>query len=214
MIRFRCTQCQKILKAPPDRVGAKATCPDCGTHTRVPASSNAPSKHVDKENRLSEKVQESLHEVLPPMGPRVKNLFIALAGLLLLSLIALLAVGGTLSGVLFMGSLIALLTSLHGHGTSCPSCHQWWAKAETNKELFDRIIFYKDAAGKVVGSEHATDEPLTGEGTPFVRSTYKTHFQCSHCRHRWYRTFAMVYKHVEPKPGRTHAPERERIEND
>lgn len=211
MIRFPCASCHKTLKAPPDRIGAKAKCPDCGHHTRVPATSTASSKHADKESRLTEKVQESILEVLPPMGPRVKATFIALSVLLVLSLIGSFVFHGqgmgTLSNVTFVLALLGLLTSLYGQGTSCPSCRMWWGKEEMNKDLFKRVIFYKDASGKVTGVEHADDQPMTGEGTPFVRSTYKVNFQCKHCNHRWYRTFVETYKHIEPKAGRAAKPQ-------
>lgn len=208
MIRFPCAHCQKTLKAPPDRIGAKATCPKCGKRTRVPASSTVHG-HEDKESRLSEKVQESIVSTIPPMGPRVKAAFAGLGLLALLSLGGLLAGLGAIAGIVLGLTVIGLLVSVIGHATSCPACRLWWAKEQTKTDLFDRVIFYKNDKGEVVGSEHAEDQPLTGEGAPWVRSTYKTTFQCKHCNHHWHRTYSDTYKHIESKPRKPANPREE-----
>src|SRR5262245_60729369 len=37
MIRFACPGCNKVLKAPENKVGAKSSCPYCGQRVQVPA---------------------------------------------------------------------------------------------------------------------------------------------------------------------------------
>lgn len=37
MIRFNCPNCQKVLKAPPEKAGAKSACPNCRRAVVVPA---------------------------------------------------------------------------------------------------------------------------------------------------------------------------------
>jgi hypothetical protein len=63
-------------------------------------------------------------------------------------------------------SIIILLVMLYGHGTGCPACGRWWARRRVDTEFVDREVFDKG-------------------GVPFVRSTYRTIYQCNSCRHRW-----------------------------
>ena len=79
--------------------------------------------------------------------------------------------------LLVPASALVLLVVLYGHGTSCPSCGQWWARRVAETEFVDRQLFDKG-------------------GVPFARSTYRTTYECTSCRHRWSAASTDEYKEM------------------
>jgi hypothetical protein len=77
--------------------------------------------------------------------------------------------------ILVPSSAIVLLAVLYGHGTGCPSCGQWWVRREVEREFVAREVYDKG-------------------GVPYAKSTYRTTYECTSCRHRWSAASAEEYK--------------------
>ncbi len=195
MIRFRCPLCDKTLKAPDGKAGAAVVCPRCQERSVVPAAAAA----TDADGRSSE-TEASGRAAACRRGGEAASLFSGMrpgerwavglaAGVGVLSLllaIAAPAVPALASDadmaklgamILVPSSAIVLLSVLYGHGTGCPSCGQWWARRVVEKDFVDRELFEK-------------------EGVPFARSTYRTNYECTSCRHRWSATSTDEYKEM------------------
>jgi uncharacterized Zn finger protein (UPF0148 family) len=57
MIRFTCAKCGKPLKAPPDKSGALARCPGCGSKTPIPPSDAGPARTPPAEEAADPNVE-------------------------------------------------------------------------------------------------------------------------------------------------------------
>jgi hypothetical protein len=130
------------------------------------------------------------------MSPRLRAVVALVAGAGVLSLVlavvaplspslAHLAESATSAAMLLVPtSAIVGLVLLHAHGTSCPACGRWWARAKVETEFVDREVIDKD-------------------GVPFARSTYRTIYECPRCRHRWSAAFTDEYKEfIRRRPSR------------
>lgn len=72
MIRFVCPHCRKKLKAPPDKGGARTTCPDCKQVVRVPHASPTIPFKCALCGAVLERPEETTGEIMP--CPTCKNL--------------------------------------------------------------------------------------------------------------------------------------------
>ena len=193
MIRFHCPLCDKTLKAPDEKAGAAVVCPRCNERSVIPAESSATGPAGrPPEPEASGRVAAHRHGDQAPslfsgMRPGERWAVGLAAGVGVLSLLLAIMVpsvsalaAGTdaakLGAMLLVpSSAVVLLAVLYGHGTGCPSCGQWWARRVVEKEFVDREVFDK-------------------EGVPFARSTYRTTYECTSCRHRWSAASTDEYK--------------------
>lgn len=184
MICFRCPRCEKTLKVPDKKAGKALVCPRCEESIVVPAESlgtGTERRHSgpEEEGRAGAlgHADEAL-SLLATMSPRLRWIAGLVLGVGLLSLVlpVLTSLVPGLAGagdaarsgamLLVPASLAALLAILHGHGTSCPACARWWARRKGETEFVDKEVFEKD-------------------GTPFGRTTLRTHYACESCGHHW-----------------------------
>ncbi|MFO0843588.1 MAG: hypothetical protein U0797_14500 [Gemmataceae bacterium] len=69
-------------------------------------------------------------------------------------------------GWLSASCFLLLGVIFYGQATGCPSCGKWWSRERAGKEFLGREVFDKG-------------------GVPYGKSTYRTTYLCSSCRHRW-----------------------------
>lgn len=94
--------------------------------------------------------------------------------------------------VLIVIGLIALfaiiLYAVAYSKSKCPACGRAWAKNLLRKEELDkeRILrqekrqdIIRDASGKQTGSIDRV------EIVPYIRTRYRSFFECKHCNHKW-----------------------------
>ena len=193
MIRFHCPLCDKTLKAPDEKAGATVVCPRCNERSVVLAefSATGPAGRPP-ETEASGRAGTRRHgdqalSLFSGMGPGARwavGLAACVGVLSLLLAIVVPCVPALAEGtdaaklgamILVPSSAVVLLAVLYGHGTSCPSCGQWWARRVVEKEFVDREVFDKG-------------------GVPFARSTYRTTYECTSCRHRWSAASTDEYK--------------------
>jgi DNA-directed RNA polymerase subunit RPC12/RpoP len=193
MIPFRCPLCDKTLKAPDEKAGAAVVCPRCNERSVVPAESSAtgpagrPPETEASGRAAAHRHWDQALSLFSGMGPGARWTVGLAACVGVLSLLLAIVVpsvpalaAGTDSAtlgamILVPSSAIVLFAVLYGHGTGCPSCGQWWARRVVEKEFVDREVFDK---GRV----------------PFARSTYRTTYECTSCRHRWSAASTDEYK--------------------
>ncbi len=177
MVRFSCPQCGKTFKRPGDDADTPAACPRCGG-LALPATGEA-------EGRSTPATSASAPPLAPRrFGRRGRRLVVGVA-------LVLGAVGGvyvwapdwTLPAVAC--SAVTLLAMLHGHGTGCPACGRWWARAEVEKGLVTR-------------------EDRDAQGVACETLLSQTSYRCTGCGHRWSETVA----EGTCKPGRDEAKPR------
>jgi DNA-directed RNA polymerase subunit RPC12/RpoP len=193
MIRFHCPLCDKTLKAPDERAGAAIVCPQCNERSVVPAESSAtgPAGRPPKTETLGRAAAhwhgDQALSLFSGMGPGARWAvgLAACVGLLSLLLAIMVpsvpaarpATDAAMLGAMILvpSSAIVLFAVLYGHGTGCPSCGQWWARRLVEKEFVDREVYDKG-------------------GVPFAKSTYRTTYECTSCRHRWSAASSDEYK--------------------
>lgn len=190
MFRFPCPYCGKTMKASEEQVGTVTYCGKCQEEVRVPS--------VPREKRQpagADVISEDAlgyRAVVQGMSPRVRGVLAVLAGAALVSLLAhgvslLLSDDSAVRAFLrawalpaFFLCLAAILVVLYGHGTSCPSCHRWWAKDRKDRTILDEEEFDRD-------------------GVVFKRVAYQVKYQCKSCEHCWYSSFTEEYKKPQSK---------------
>jgi phage FluMu protein Com len=183
MIRFRCPVCAKTLKIHEDLAGKRVTCPRCRELAVAPVVASEPRP-------------ESLHETpgffaAMSGGLRWTVAFVATAGGLgLLTAVLGPPLGGdtwiTHGGMaVTCGSILSLLTVLHGHATGCPCCGRWWSRTRVRSDIGEKEVFVRG-------------------GTTFGRSVTRTDFKCAGCGHTWSVTDSEEYRVPEPGPTQRH----------
>lgn len=229
MIRFPCPYCGAMLRAPDDRVGSRAKCPDCERRSFVPTPPSrdptplpaaiAPPESPPLIELPSRLWQRWLH-LLADMNPiaRLALFIIGGLGLLCFGLMPFLGWGtdnpegaGWTRHSLMLGGILSVLTCLamlHGHGTSCPQCLRWWARKDTGNELAESDSHYLDGPeGKESGLEKTREV--------FRKVTYHYKHQCRYCGHCWITTFTEAYRgtvrrrrkadfDLDPRPEKKH----------
>jgi hypothetical protein len=207
MIRFRCRHCSRTLKTAEANAGASIVCPRCKERSAVPAAAAddafEPRTDPEEASRRAEGPEWAVaphrgqaSSLLSRMSPRsrwavalvagagVLSLVLAVVAPLLPSLAHLAESATSVAMLLVPSSAILVLILLHAQGTSCPACGRWWARTKVETEFVDREVIDKD-------------------GVPFARSTYRTLFECSRCRHRWSVAFTDEYKEfIRERPNR------------
>jgi ssDNA-binding Zn-finger/Zn-ribbon topoisomerase 1 len=199
VIRFDCPQCGTTLKAPLEKAGKPMVCPRCQELCRAPGGAAWPSANKD-EGRSAPSVRSSGQAILDAeqttgllsgMNHKVRCAAAVVAGvgvvsLLLLVLPSVVAVrpdvgeaASTWAMILGPGSVVLLLVLLLGQATGCPECGKWWARTKRETEFVECDVFDR-------------------KGVPFVRSMYRTTYQCDSCRHRW----SVVSTDEDPKSVR------------
>jgi hypothetical protein len=194
MIRFPCSFCHHTLKAPDNKAGATVVCRRCQRLTVVPTSNSVPADTPSDSE--AEPAGTSRPLSATPLGragalPWGLNPWRCLVGLVagvgVLSLLLAISApalhfsepaAATARQWAMVGvpaCLVLLFVLLHGHGTICPACGRWWARAEGETESLGREGFEKD-------------------GVPWVRATRRTTYACKHCRHTWSATYTDEYK--------------------
>ena len=175
MIRFRCVQCDKSLKAAEKNAGATVICPRCQWPSVVPGGQPPLGERARTEARHD---GDQAPGLLAGMSPALRWVVAGVAGVAASSLLlafltslvpGLAGVASATSGaamILVPSSAVVLLAILYGHLTGCPSCGRWWARNHVETEFVDREVFDK-------------------EGVPFARARYRTDYRCSRCGHRW-----------------------------
>jgi phage FluMu protein Com len=193
VIRFSCPHCDKHLKASERKAGATVVCPRCERICTIPLESpeNDPGGHLCQPGGYGS-AASSLHGEEAPslfsgmslgvqgalavaVAVGVLSLLLAFVGPLVPPLASLAHSSRYGTMTLAPLSVIAVLTILYGHGTSCPLCGRWWARREARKEFVEKEEFEK-------------------EGVPFARSIYRTSYQCESCRHGWSVTSTEEFK--------------------
>lgn len=171
MVRFPCPTCGKMLRAQEEKAGRSGACPRCGEQVVTPGGS-PPEADGERPEETAEPAG-----LLASMSLRVRCAVWALAlvgvfGLLVTAVRPLLP-GEILFGAAASWALVVSLCCLtllgvvfHGHGTGCPSCGMWWTKERAGKEFLGREVFDK-------------------AGVPYGKSTYRTTYLCSSCKHTW-----------------------------
>ncbi len=193
MIRFHCPLCDKTLKAPDEKAGAAVVCPRCHERSVVPAESSVtgpagrPQGTAASGRAAARRHGDQALSLFSGMGPGVRQAVGLAACVGVLSLLLAIVVpsapalaAGTDAAnlgamILVPSSAIVLLAVLYGHGTGCPSCGQWWVRRLVEKEFVDREVYDKG-------------------GVPFAKSTYRTTYECTSCRHRWSAASSDEYK--------------------
>jgi hypothetical protein len=71
-----------------------------------------------------------------------------------------------------------------GLGTRCPSCRAWYRRETTSTDVLDTSTYSKqistpvnDSSGKQIGT--------TSETATYERTSYRYHYRCKMCSHRW-----------------------------
>jgi ssDNA-binding Zn-finger/Zn-ribbon topoisomerase 1 len=193
MIRFHCPLCDKTLKAPDEKAGAAVVCPRCNERSVVPAESSltGPAGRPPETGALGRAAAywhgDQALSLFSGMG-RGARWAVGLAGcvgvlsLLLAVVVASVPAARTATDAATLGAMILVPSSaivlfavLYGHGTGCPSCGQWWVRREVEREFVDREVYDKG-------------------GVSFAKSTYRTTYECTSCRHRWSAASTDEYK--------------------
>jgi phage FluMu protein Com len=200
MIRFSCPLCHRTLKASDEQAGGVITCPRCQELSVVPSSGSAYAQTgnggPEGFQRPSSHLEHSRHMDAPPWDrtgalPWGLSPWRCLVGLVagvgvLSLLVAVLTTALHLSEgfaaparqqamIMVPSCVVILLVLLYGHGTSCPACGKWWARAEGETQCLGREEFAK-------------------EGETWVRSVRRTPYACKRCRHTWSATYTDEYK--------------------
>jgi hypothetical protein len=200
MIPFRCPFCGKTLQAPEKKAGATAACPRCNERLAIPLTADGADAVLSASGAWGPSPARPHGDQAPPLLPAmtrgVRWAVGLAAGVGILSLLlavttaflpAPAAAADAARGaamILVPACAVAVLVVLYGAATACPSCRRWWARRLVEKEFVDRAVFEKD-------------------GSPIGRSTYRTTYECTSCRHRWSATAADEYKEaVRERPRR------------
>jgi DNA-directed RNA polymerase subunit RPC12/RpoP len=182
MVRFPCPTCGKMLRAQEEKVGRSGVCPRCGDRVVTPGDTPPEDDGAGPQEAV-----EQPAGLLTSMGFGVRSTALALAlvgvtGLLVAAVRPLVPeeslLGGPAASWAWVTSLCCLTllgVVLHGHGTGCPSCNWWWTRERAGKEFLGREVFDK-------------------AGVPYGRSTYRTTYLCSSCKHTWSVNEAEEYR--------------------
>lgn len=205
MIRFLCPLCGKTLKAPDGKAGATVVCPRCQERSVCPAAAGAAQAGRPPEPAVCGRTAALRHEGPGPSlfsgmrrgerwtvglaaGVGALSLLLAAAAPSIPALAADADAARGAAMILVPSCVVVLLVVLYGHWTGCPACGRWWARREIEKEFGDRELFDKG-------------------GMLFARSTCRTTYECTACRHRWSATSTDEYQEVvRDRP--TRRPER------
>jgi DNA-directed RNA polymerase subunit RPC12/RpoP len=212
MIRFPCSNCRRIVKAPEEQAGTTIRCPRCNKRLEVP-SAPVPSAAAEPAAALELGGElAGAPERRRPTPGRWDQFWAFFAGMgvwyrCAVALVVAVGLGSLLlrllapnlrlseeaaesarhAAVLVVPScLVILMVIVYGYGTSCPSCGKPWASNRRESELLDRHVSTKG-------------------GVPWVRSTEQTTYACKYCRHTWTKTYTDEYKEFV-RPGKKRKP--------
>jgi hypothetical protein len=198
MIRFRCPHCDQSLKVSEGKAGATFVCPRCNEQSVVPSSDSAAaaaelsgfegqSSQPERPDRPPSTLWDRVGALLEGMKPGLRRAAVLVTGVGVLSLLlavvapfvpvraAVAETAASAAMLLVPSAVVSLLVMLYGHATCCPRCGKWWARNRVESEFVEREVFDK-------------------AGVPFARSTYRTTYLCTACRHKWSTAFTDEYK--------------------
>lgn len=200
MLNFNCEKCDADLEIEDLHDGEMVLCPICNSYTEATMSSVSVYDDRNSENQilLSVKLITGIIAII------IFFFTILFGGFKFCNYVSANReeVTKTIEITFTIAGAIGLILAIFGIVTSCPKCKKWFARVQDNKLISNKekkhgLVTrkaYTRTSGIItnshgqIGNTYSSSETSWQERVPIVKITYKLHYHCKFCTHKWIGT--------------------------